>query len=167
MLAVSENFKDHQFVLALAPGQTDNFYDKYLQKYPNVKTVRDATYRLLAQSEAALVASGTATLETALLNVPQVVCYNAKGGKIAYAFGKWLINTKYISLVNLILDKETVKELIITYFTKENLTKELEQILWDSKRQQILEDYKLLHEKMGEAGVSERCATQLLKDVKK
>ncbi len=165
MLDVSENFPDYQFVLALAPGQTDDFYDKYLQKHSNVKTVRDATYRLLVQSEAALVASGTATLETALLNVPQVVCYNAKGGKIAYAFGKWLIQTKYISLVNLILDKETVKELIITYFTKENLTQELEQVLSGDKRQQILEDYKILHQKMGESGVSERCATQLLKDV--
>ncbi len=167
MLETAENFTDYQFVLALAPGQSDDFYDKYLQKYPNVKTVRDATYRLLAQSEAALVASGTATLETALLSVPQVVCYNAKGGKIAYEFGKWLINTIYISLVNLILDKEAVKELIIIHFTKEKLTTELEQILSGSRRQQILADYKVLHQKMGEAGVSERCAKQLFVYFKK
>ncbi|MBS9768891.1 MAG: lipid-A-disaccharide synthase [Flavobacteriaceae bacterium] len=166
MLEVSKNFTDYQFVLALAPGQTDDFYTKYLQNYPEVKTVRDATYRLLAQSEGALVASGTATLETALLNIPQVVCYNAKGGKIAYAFGKWLIKTKYISLVNLILDKETVKELIITYFTTENVAEELQKMLQGKKRTDILADYKVLHEKMGAEGVSEHCAKQMIKDIK-
>ncbi len=165
MLEVSKYFADYQFVLALAPGQKEDFYHKYLQGYPNVKTVKGATYRLLCQSEGALVASGTATLETALLNVPQVVCYNTKGGKIAYQFGKWLIKTKYISLVNLILDKEVVKELIITYFTTENLTKELHEILSGEKRSQILSDYKILHQKMGQEGVSIHCAKQLLADV--
>ncbi len=166
MLEISKNFPDYQFVVAGAPGQTDAFYDSYLKGFPDVKLLRNATYRLLAQSKGALVASGTATLETALLKVPQVVCYNAKGGKIAYAFGKWLIKTKYISLVNLILDKETVKELIITYFTEENLGRELQKILSGAKRQQILADYELLHQKMGKAGVSERCARQLIEDVR-
>ncbi len=166
MLKVSQKFPNYQFVLAGAPGQPDDFYNSYLKNYPDVPLLRATTYRLLAQSEAALVASGTATLETALFNVPQVVCYNAKGGKIAYAFGKWLIKTKYISLVNLILDKETVKELIITYFTPENLKTALQDILGGVKRKQILEDYKVLHSKMGNAGVSERCAKQMLQDIK-
>lgn len=166
MLKSTKRFSGYQFILAGAPGLSDDFYDEYLKGY-KIIVVRDATYRLLAQSEAALVASGTATLETALLNVPQVVCYNAKGGHIAYAFGKWLIKTDYISLVNLILQRESVKELIIKYFTVENIVKELHEVLTGEKRNQILTDYKELHEKMGKAGVSMRCATQLLKDVKK
>ncbi|PVX52619.1 lipid-A-disaccharide synthase [Balneicella halophila] len=166
MLQASKSFTNYQFILAGAPGLTDDFYEKYVKSY-QVKIVRDVTYRLLSQSKGALVASGTATLETALLNVPQVVCYNAKGGKIAYAFGKWLIQTDYISLVNLILQKEAVKELIITYFTTENLIKELRKVLEGKERIKILEDYKILHEKMGKPGVSKRCATQLLKDIKK
>lgn len=165
MLEASRNFTDYQIALAAAPGIADSFYAQYLQGY-DVKVLHNATYRLLAQSQGALTASGTATLETALLDVPQVVCYNTKGGRIAYAFGKWLLKTDYISLVNLILQKEAVKELIITYFTPKTITEELEKILKGEKRSQILNDYKELREKMGNAGVSQRCATQLLKDVK-
>lgn len=165
MLEAANFFPTYQFILAAAPSITDDFYEAYLQK-SNIAVVRNATYRLLAQSEAALVASGTATLEAALLNVPQVVCYNTKGGRIAYAFGKWLIKTEYISLVNLILQKHAVKELIITYFTAENIARELYEILEGEKGAQVLEDYQELGEKMGDAGVSERCAVQLLKDVK-
>lgn len=165
MLKTANFFPDYQFVVAAAPGIADAFYATYLQGN-NVRLLRDATYRLLAQSEAALVASGTATLETALLNVPQVVCYNTKGGRLAYALGKWLIKTDYISLVNLILSKNSVKELIINYFTPENAAQELQRITEGERRKEILKDYQELHCKMGNAGVSERCATQLLKDVR-
>lgn len=163
MLTVIDSFPNYQFVLAAAPGISDDYYHQFTEGY-SLKTVRSATYRLLSQSKAALVASGTATLETALLKVPQVVCYNTSGGRLAYAFGKWLIKTKYISLVNLILDKEAVKELIIIHFTKQNLYKELKSIL-SEKRNQILADYESLGEQMGQKGVSEHCAKEMLKDM--
>lgn len=163
MLQVAMLRPEYQFVVAGAPAISDTMYAQFV-KDKSVKIVRASTYRLLEQSAGALVASGTATLETALLNVPQVVCYNAKGGRLAYNFGKWLINTKYISLVNLILDKEAVKELIIIYFNEKNLSEELDKIMGE-ERSKILEDYNELKLKMGEAGVSDRCATQLQKDV--
>lgn len=166
LLEVANFFPTYQFVLAGAPSISDDFYTEYLKK-SNVKLLRNVTYRLLAQSEAALVASGTATLETALFNVPQVVCYNTKGGRLAYAFGKWLIKTDYISLVNLILQKNAVKELIITYFTSENVKEELQKILGGESRLEVIKDYQTLREGMGDVGVSMRCATQLLKDVGK
>lgn len=165
MLEAANFFPTYQFVLAAAPGIADDFYESYLQK-SNIAVVRDATYRLLSQSQAVVVASGTATLETALLGAPQVVCYNTKGGRLAYAFGKWLIKTEYISLVNLILRREAVKELIITYFTPKNIALELQKILEGERRFEMIKDYQALRETMGKVGVSERCATQLVKDVK-
>lgn len=164
MLSVVPDFPEYQFVLAGAPGISDDFYDKMI-KESSVKIIRNETYRLLAQSRAAMVASGTATLETGLLKVPQVVCYNTSGGRVAYEFGKWLIRTKYISLVNLILDKEAVKELIIIYFKRKYLREELKLIL-TTKREHILKDYDKLATLMGEVGVSEHCATQMLRDMK-
>lgn len=164
MLSVVPDFPEYQFVLAGAPGISDDFYDKMI-KESSVKIIRNETYRLLAQSRAAMVASGTATLETGLLKVPQVVCYNTSGGRVAYEFGKWLIRTKYISLVNLILDKEAVKELIIIYFKRKYLREELKLIL-TTKREHILKDYDKLATLMGKVGVSEHCATQMLRDMK-
>lgn len=163
MLAVVEDFPEFQFVVAGAPGIEDAYYKLYLQD-KNVKIVRQATYRLLSHSQVAIVASGTATLETALLKVPQIVCYNAKGGYLAYTLGRWLIKTKYISLVNLILDKEAVKELIIVHFTEEKIRKELTEIL-THKRKTILTDYELLAKKMGESGVSLHCAKEMIADM--
>jgi lipid-A-disaccharide synthase len=127
MLEVSGSFPDFQFIVAKAPGVDDSFYHRFISAYTNVSTTSNATYNLLSQSKAALVTSGTATLETALFGVPEVVCY--KGSSISYQIAKRLINIKFISLVNLIMDKMVVKELIQHEFNKTNLKKELKEIL--------------------------------------
>lgn len=151
MLEVSKRFPDLHFVVARAPGQEDSFYEGLLQGYPNVSAVSGKTYRLLVQSRAALVTSGTATLETALFGVPEVVCY--KGSNVSYQIAKRLIKVKYISLVNLIMDKEVVKELIQHELTPDNLQHELNELLHNPARQQQLStDYKALHELLSQGG---------------
>src|SRR5215204_7320366 len=127
MLSVVKDFPQYQFVVAKAPSLDDGFYEEVLKQYPGTLTVRNDTYRLLSQAAAALVTSGTATLETALFGVPQVVCY--KGSTISYQIAKRLVKIKYISLVNLIMDKPIVKELIQDDLTIENLSGELNEIL--------------------------------------
>lgn len=141
MLEVSKAYPQYLFVVAQAPGQEDSFYQGILQPYSNVSAVRNQTYNLLKQSRAALVTSGTATLETALFGVPEVVCY--KGSNISYQIAKRLIKIKYISLVNLIMDKPVVTELIQNDLTVENLRRELDKLLNDnSKQQQVKADYE-------------------------
>jgi lipid-A-disaccharide synthase len=141
MLQVSKSFPEYQFVLAKAPGLDDEFYAGFMQHYTNVSSVRNKTYELLMQSKAALVTSGTATLETALFQVPEVVCY--KGSNISYQIAKRLIKIKYISLVNLIMDKPVVKELIQNDLTVENAKEELSALLFDESRQkQLKKDYE-------------------------
>jgi len=143
MLEVSKAFPSYKFIVAKAPGQEDSFYDTLLAFYTNVSSVRGQTYSLLLEADAALVTSGTATLETALFGVPEVVCY--KGSNISYQIAKRLIKIKYISLVNLIMDKPVVKELIQHELTVENLTTELKALLTDeSRKQQLKEDYAAL-----------------------
>ncbi len=143
MLEVAQYFPDYQFVVAKAASINDSFYEELLAPYQNVSSVFDKTYELLSSAKAALVTSGTATLETALLGVPEVVCY--KGSAISYQIAKRLIHIKYISLVNLIMDKEIVKELIQNNLTVDNLKKELQELLTNEKRQQILKnDYAAL-----------------------
>lgn len=143
MLEVSKAFPDYQFVIAKAPGQDDAFYQPFLKPYRNVSTIKDETYRLLANATAALVTSGTATLETALFGVPEVVCY--KGSPVSYAIAKRLIKVKYISLVNLIMDKMIVRELIQDELTTTNLVTELNDLLHSEKRKTQLEkDYQEL-----------------------
>jgi Lipid A disaccharide synthetase len=132
MLEVSKHFPGYEFVVARAPGQEDTFYESLLQPYPNVRAVSDQTYALLSTATAALVTSGTATLETALFGVPEVVCY--RGSNISYQIAKRLIKVKYISLVNLIMDKLVVKELIQHDLTVENLRKELNELLHNNER---------------------------------
>lgn len=154
MLSVRSHFSDYQFVIAGAPSLPKEFYQKFTDE--NVHFVSNKTYDLLRCSAAALVTSGTATLETALLNVPEVVCY--RGSRISYEIGKRLIkNIKYISLVNLIMDKEVVKELIQNELTTENLVNELNLIL-NVNRQKILSDYRELRHKLGDSGASENAA---------
>ncbi|MEP6746761.1 MAG: lipid-A-disaccharide synthase [Bacteroidota bacterium] len=151
MLEVSHFFPDYHFVVAKAPGQEDIFYESLLQPYKNVSAVSGKTYSLLMQSEAALVTSGTATLETALFGVPEVVCY--KSSNISYQIGKRVIRVKYISLVNLIMDKLIVKELIQDELTPENLKKELADLLFNPIRKlQLQEDYNELRKKLSEGG---------------
>ncbi len=141
MLQVADQFTDYQFVLAKAPGLPAEFYESLVAPYKNVAAVSNKTYELLSKSAAALVTSGTATLETALFAVPEVVCY--KGNKISYHIARKLIKIKYICLVNLIMDKEVVKELIQDELTVENLVRELNLLLYDEgKRISLQKDYK-------------------------
>ncbi len=160
MLSVRPYFKDYQFVIAGAPSLPKEFYEKYVDD--NVHFVSNKTYDLLRCSKAALVTSGTATLETALLNVPEVVCY--RGSKVSYAIAKRLVkNIKYISLVNLIMDREVVKELIQNDLNTSNLVEELKKILVTEKRFEVFRDYELLREKLGGKGASENAAEVILK----
>src|SRR6266487_1538637 len=127
MLEVSKFFPDYQFIVAEAPSVEDEFYKTFTRSYPNVSAVKNKTYDLLLQAKAALVTSGTATLETALFGVPEVVCY--KGSFLSYQIGKRLVKVKYISLVNLIMDKLVVRELIQEKLTIKNLKQELHELL--------------------------------------
>ncbi|WP_294290598.1 lipid-A-disaccharide synthase [uncultured Chryseobacterium sp.] len=155
MLSVRPYFKEYQFVIAGAPSLPKEFYQNYVDD--NVHFVSNKTYDLLRCSKAALVTSGTATLETALLNVPEVVCY--RGSKISYAIAKRLVkNIKYISLVNLIMDREVVKELIQNELNTNSLVEELKKILTTEKRSEVFRDYQLLREKLGGKGASENAA---------
>lgn len=140
MLEVAKSFPEYQFVVAKAPGLDDDFYTPFMAPYLNVSAVHNQTYDLLLTAEAALVTSGTATLETALFGVPEIVCY--KGSNISYQIAKRLISIKYISLVNLIMDKLVVKELIQNELTTANLVKELQLLLTDDARKTALKkDY--------------------------
>jgi lipid-A-disaccharide synthase len=151
MLEVSKSLPDYQFVVAQAPGQEDAFYKDLLQPYDNVSAVSNQTYALLRTASAALVTSGTATLETALFKVPEVVCY--KGSNISYQIAKRLIKVKYISLVNLIMDRQVVKELIQNDLTPLNILTELNALLHCSARQhELKEDYAQLHELLSAGG---------------
>lgn len=163
MLQVSPYFPDHEFVVAKAPGVEDNFYESLLENYPNVSSVHNQTYSLLLQAKAACVTSGTATLETALFGVPEVVCY--KGSSISYLIAKRLIKVKYISLVNLIMDKEVVKELIQDDLTPDHLRLELGGLLNDPRRQQELRaDYKKLWDLLSQGGhASANAARSIIK----
>jgi lipid-A-disaccharide synthase len=163
MLKMIPAFPGYQFVIACAPSVEPSFYEK-LVSGAEVKTVTKQTYDLLRNSTAALVTSGTATLETALFNVPEVVCY--KGNRISYEIAKRLVHVKYISLVNLIMDREVVKELIQNELNENNLQKELQALLFnETKRQQILNDYVSLKEKLGGSGASARAAAIVLNDL--
>ena len=155
MLSVTDDFKDHQFVIAGAPSQEPEFYQPFIEK-KNVHLVMNKTYDVLGMATAALVTSGTATLETALFKVPEVVCY--KGNFISYQIAKRVINLDYISLVNLIMDREVVKELIQADFNHKNLKKELQKILSEEHRKKMFSDYYELEQKLGGSGASEKTA---------
>ena len=164
MLAVSKAFPQYQFVLAKAPSVDDEFYAAFMQRYTNVSSVRNKTYELLMQSTAALVTSGTATLETALFGVPEVVCY--KGSNISYQIAKRVIKIKYISLVNLIMDKLVVKELIQNDLTVNNLTNELTELLFNYKKQeQIKKDYADLKNILSAGGNASANAAKIIFDL--
>jgi lipid-A-disaccharide synthase len=151
MLEVAKAFPDYQFVVAKATSLDDAHYQPFMQGYPNVTSVRNETYALLTRATAALVTSGTATLETALFGVPQVVCY--KASPITYAIAKRLLKTKYISLVNLIMDKPIVTELIQHDLTPEKIEKELRSILEDGERRaRMLQDYDALRALLQQGG---------------
>lgn len=162
MLQMVDKFSEYQFVIAGAPSQNLSFYQQFNLKN-KVSIIENKTYDLLSVSHAALVTSGTATLETALFNVPEVVCY--KGGAISYQIGKRLVkNIEYISLVNLILNKEAVKELIQYDFNEKRLEEELKNILDTGKRAQIFKDYAELSQKLGGKGASEKTAKLIIEN---
>jgi len=151
MLEVCKFFPDCRFVVAQAPSLSDDFIIQFTKSYPNVEIVKSKTYDLLMRSDAALVTSGTATLETALFGIPEVVCY--KGSRISYEIAKRVIKIKYISLVNLIMDKIVVKELIQDELTPENLEKELQSLLYDQqRREQLAKDYQELWDILSKGG---------------
>ena len=155
MLSVTDDFPNYQFVIAGAPSQEEEFYQQFIQR-KNIHLIMNRTYDVLSLSTAALVTSGTATLETALFKVPEVVCY--KGNRISYEIAKRIIKLDYISLVNLIMDREVVKELIQGEFNQKNLKLELQKILSEKQRERIFSDYFELEQKLGGAGASEKTA---------
>lgn len=159
MLSVVNDFPEYQFVIAGAPGQDDSFYSQFL-KNQNVHFIANKTYDLLGISEAALVTSGTATLETALFKVPEVVCY--KGGWISYQIAKRILTLKYISLVNLIMDKEIVTELIQDDCNTKRIKQELAKILDPIKRQHILQAFDDLEIKLGRSGAAKKTAALIV-----
>ncbi|PJA09816.1 MAG: lipid-A-disaccharide synthase [Flavobacteriales bacterium CG_4_10_14_0_2_um_filter_32_8] len=154
MLSVVDNFPDYQFVIAGAPSQQLDFYQQFINK--DVAIIENKTYDLLQHASAALVVSGTATLETALFKVPQVVCY--KTGWLFYKLAKMVVKIKYISLVNLIVDKKIVTELIQSDLTTTNLIKELTKITTHPDRENQLIEYENLHLKLGGKGASKKAA---------
>jgi lipid-A-disaccharide synthase len=159
MLSVVNDFKEYQFVIAGAPSQEKSFYETFVSKYPNVHLAQNQTYDLLRHSKAALVTSGTATLETALFKVPEVVCY--KGSAVSYLIARQLVKVKYISLVNLIMDKELVKELIQSELHTKNLKTELTKLLTDDYRSSLLIGYQELIQKLGGKGASQKAAEEI------
>ena len=162
MINIIKNFKNYSFYICAAPSQKKSTYLKYI-KDKNIekdKIVENQTYEILSKSSAALVTSGTATLETALFKIPQVVCY--KSSWISIMIGRFLLrNLKYISLVNLILDKEVVKELIQENLNEKNLTSELKNILEGDHRINMLKYYNELIDKLGNKGASEKTALKI------
>lgn len=162
MLAIVSDFPDYQFVIAGAPGQEFEFYKQFLTD-KSVHFISNKTYDLLSFAYAALVTSGTATLETALFKVPEVVCY--KGNWISYQIAKRIITLKYISLVNLIMDEEVVKELIQSECNSKNIKNELGKILVPNYRQYLIQKYHQLEEKLGGEGASEKVAKLIVKHI--
>ncbi|MCC8063347.1 MAG: lipid-A-disaccharide synthase [Rikenellaceae bacterium] len=161
MVAVSRLFPEYQFVVTGVSWLDKSLYDDYL-KGSDVRFVCDKTYETIAQSAAALVTSGTATLETALLNVPEVVCFRSSAISIWVA--KRLVKLRFISLVNLIMDREVVRELIQEDFTPEIAAEELRSVLpGGAKHDRIIQDFKELRIAMGEPGASERVAREMVR----
>ena len=162
MLKMVEHFPDYQFVIAGAPSMTDADYAPYL-KGRNVRVLYGESYNLVSLARAALVTSGTATLETALLRTPQVVCYNGEGGRLSYFLFKTFVKVKYISLVNLIFGGEVVRELMMQHLTERNVLNELSRILYSERdREKMLRNYDEVIRRLGAPGASGRFAKMMV-----
>lgn len=162
MLETTRFFPNHQFVIAGAPSISADFYRQMTASFSYIPVLYNQTYQLFQYAEAGLVTSGTATLEAALFELPQIVCY--KGGQISFFIAKKLVKVKYISLVNLIANRLVVKELIQGAFNKRNLVDELKALLDDGQRKkEIQADYLHLKSLLGNAGASERAAEAIFK----
>ena len=161
MLQVVERFPDHQFVIAGAPGIPMEFYEDFTFGFP-VKVLHRKTYAILSLAEFALVTSGTATLETALFEVPQVTCYS--GPSLSIWLARRLVRVNFISLVNLILEKRVITELIHSDMTAQNFSAEMKKVMEEGKaRSKMLADYTELRNKLGPVGASDRVAALVLK----
>ena len=161
MLSVVDDFPDYQFVVAGAPSQDASFYHSIIGN-KKVTLIQNQTYKLLDVAHAALVTSGTATLETALFKVPEVVCY--KGSWVSYQIAKRIITLKYISLVNLIMDEEIVTELIQDDCSKKRVKEELAKLLNENYRSNLIQKYHLLEQKLGGIGASKKTAQLIVKN---
>lgn len=167
MLQAASRFPDYQLVLAAAPAISMEYYRQYTDG-ADVKILFGQTYRLLQQAEAALVTSGTATLETALFRVPQVVCYYSAMGKMFSFLRKHLIKVPFISLVNLIADREVVRELVFESMTIENMQIELSKLLFDPEyRQLMLNGYEDVAHRLGPVGAPRHAAAEMVRLLKK
>ena len=154
---------EYQLVLAGAPSMDIAYYQKYIREDVPVKIVFGQTYRLLAQAKAALVTSGTATLETALFRVPQVVCYYIAMGKLVSFLRRHILKVKYISLVNLVANKEVVRELVADTMTVGNVRAELDALLNNAGyRKNMLREYDRMIEILGPAGASRQAASKMI-----
>lgn len=166
--SVKEYDDGYQFIIAGAPGIDKDFYKDITNSNLNVIVIFNQTYRILAHSDAALVTSGTATLEAALLNVPQVVCYKTPLPKLSQWAFKNILHTPYISLVNLICGYEVVKELFAASFTIDNIRTELKQILHvNNYKQNMLKNYSEMQQVLGEPGASDKAAAVIYRIIKK
>jgi len=167
MIAAARSFDSYQLVLAAAPGIDAGFYDAFIGG-SDVHVVRGETYALLSHADTALVTSGTATLETALFRVPQVVCYNTALPKLVGFLRRLVLKVKYVSLVNLIADREVVPELVANTFSEANIAEQLKRLLPDgAPRREMLEGYEEVWRKIGEDSPSERTAKEMVLKVKK
>lgn len=165
MLKMVKHFPGYQFIIAGAPSMKDEDYASYIGEL-NLRILYGQTYRLVQHAEAALVTSGTATLETAMLKTPQVVCYNGEGGAFSYFLFKVFVKVKYISLVNLILNREAVRELMMQQLTEENLQKELAKLLEvPEAREKMKQDYDEIERRLGAPGASARFAALMIRDL--
>ena len=166
MIDAAMSFVDFQVIVAGAPGISMDFYTDFLKGKP-VQIVFGQTYELLQHAQAAVVNSGTATLETALVGTPQVVVYQVPLGRFAYWVKEHFLKVKYISLVNIVAEKWVVKELIAHLFTVEKVAEELKNILFNAAyRQNMLSDYTEMKQRLGEPGTAERAARKMVESLK-
>ena len=164
MVKIEQNFPDYQFLLAGAPSIEKSIYNKHL-KSSNIKLLTGETYGILKHSKATVLSSGTASLEAALLDAPQVVCYG--GNEISYRIAKLLVKVKFISLVNLILDRPVVKELIQHECTPDKITKELKKLLGKGQREKLVKKYSKLRDLLGGEGASVKVAKSMIEEYNK
>lgn len=160
MLETANQFPDYKTVVACAPNLNDEVYAEYKTQFPNAVFVRGATYTLLEQAHMALVTSGTATLEAALLNVPQVVVY--KSSPMSFAIGKRLVKVKFIALVNLLLNRKAVNELLQNEANPDSMYWELKGIEVGEGRKKLLSEYRELRSLLGDTGASQRAADEIV-----
>jgi lipid-A-disaccharide synthase len=160
MLAVTGDFPEYTFVIAGATSLPRAFYESFLKDYPNVVLEQGKTYEILRNSVAALVKSGTSTLEAALLGVPEVVCY--AGNPVSYMIARRLVDVKYISLVNLIMDQPLVRELIQNDLNPDNIREALREILNPVHAAELQKGYTELRRRLGDGGASEKAARAIL-----